>query len=165
MSLNKKQADKLKKIAATSSICLALFLCLIKGLAVAYTNSLAILSSMIDSLSDIFASLITFFAIKISTKPASNNYRYGYGKVESLSALFQSLFVAISGLYIFYDSILRFWHPVELKQIDFGFWVAKIPGPVLTLVQVVLTIALIVFAFKELYRILSYAMTLKGGSE
>ena len=49
--------------------------------------------------------------------------------------------------------------------IDFGFWVAKIPGPVLTLVQVVLTIALIVFAFKELYRILSYAMTLKGGSE
>ncbi len=120
MSLNKKQADKLKKIAATSSICLALFLCLIKGLAVAYTNSLAILSSMIDSLSDIFASLITFFAIKISTKPASNNYRYGYGKAEALSALFQAGFVAAAGLFILYDTILRLKNPTNLSQTNIG---------------------------------------------
>ena len=59
MPLNKEQADKLKKIAATASISLALILCLIKGFAVVYTNSLAVLSSMVDSLSDVFASLVT----------------------------------------------------------------------------------------------------------
>ena len=48
--------------------------------------------------------------------------------------------------------------------IDFSYWVQKIPAPLLTLVQVVLTLALVVFAFKELYNLIAYAMTLKGGS-
>lgn len=51
----------------------------------------------------------------------------------------------------------------EELPIDFGFWVQKIPGPILTLVQVVLTLGLVVFAFKELYGLISYAMTLKSG--
>lgn len=120
MQLSQEKANKLKKMAAVSSISLAVLLCVLKTVAVFSTGSLAVLSSMVDSLSDILASLVTFFAVKISVKPASYNYRYGYGKTEALSALFQSLFVAISGLFILYDSILRFWHPVELKQTDFG---------------------------------------------
>jgi ferrous-iron efflux pump FieF len=123
MLLDQNKANKLKKTAAVLSIFLAVFLCVLKAVAVIYTDSLAVLSSTVDSLSDILASLITFFAVKISVKPASLKYRYGYGKVESLSALFQSLFVAMSGLYILYDSILRFWYPVELKQTDFGLGV------------------------------------------
>lgn len=120
MPLNQNKVNKLKKAAAISSILLAILLCVLKTVAVFYTGSLAVLSSMVDSLSDILASVVTFFAVKISIKPASYNYRYGYGKIEALSALFQSLFVAVSGLFILYDSILRFWHPVELKQTDFG---------------------------------------------
>ena len=120
MSSNQDKDNRLKKTAAVLSISLAIFLCILKAVAVFYTDSLAVLSSMVDSLSDILASLVTFFAVKISVKPATINYRYGYGKVEALSALFQSLFVAVSGLCIFYDAIMRFWHPVELKQTDLG---------------------------------------------
>lgn len=120
MLLTENKANKLKKIAAISSILLAVLLCLLKTFAVVYTSSLAVFSSMVDSLSDILASLVTFFAVKISVKPATINYRYGYGKVEALSALFQSLFVAMSGFYILYDSVIRFWRPVELKQTGFG---------------------------------------------
>lgn len=50
-------------------------------------------------------------------------------------------------------------------EVDFGFWVQKMPAAVMTLVQNILTIALIVFCFKELYGLISYAMTLKGDSE
>lgn len=53
----------------------------------------------------------------------------------------------------------------EEHEIDFGYWIQKMPEAALTLVQVILTIALIVFCFKELYGMISYAMTLKGGSE
>ena len=120
MLLTENKANELKKIAAISSILLAVLLCLLKTFAVVYTSSLAVFSSMVDSLSDILASLVTFFAVKISVKPATINYRYGYGKVEALSALFQSLFVAVSGFYILYDSVIRFWRPVELKQTGFG---------------------------------------------
>ena len=137
MSLNQDKINKLKKMAAVLSISLAVFLCMLKAVAVFYTDSLAVLSSTVDSLSDILASLITFFAVKISVKPASLKYRYGYGKAESLSALFQSLFVAMSGLYILYDSILRFWYPVELKQTDFGLGVM--------IFSLISTICLVVF--------------------
>ena len=112
--------NNLKKIAALSSVCIAVFLCLIKGAAFFLTGSLAVLSSFIDSLSDIAASLITFFAIKISIRPASVSYRYGYGKIEALSALFQSAFISGSGLFILYDAILKFIHPTPLNQPALG---------------------------------------------
>ena len=65
MSLTQSKANRLKKISACSSILLAVLLCVLKAVAVFYTDSLAVLSSMVDSLSDILASLITFFAVKI----------------------------------------------------------------------------------------------------
>lgn len=137
MQLCQEKANKLKRLAAILSISLAILLCVLKTMAVFYTGSLAVLSSMVDSLSDILASIVTFFAVKISIRPASYNYRYGYGKTEALSALFQSLFVAASGLFILYDSILRFWHPVELKQTGIGLAVM--------LFSLVSTIALVAF--------------------
>lgn len=49
------------------------------------------------------------------------------------------------------------------KPIDFEFWVNKMPSNVLLLVRSLLTIALIVYCFKELYNTISYVLTLKGG--
>lgn len=135
MPLTQKQSNRLKKLAAASSVSLAVTLCLMKGAAVFYTGSLAVLSSMVDSLSDIFASAITFFAIKISVKPASCNYRYGYGKAEALSALFQAAFVAISGFFILFDAIARLQNPIPLSQTNFGLAVMVI-SLLLTLVLV-----------------------------
>lgn len=137
MPLTQSQATRLKKLAASGSISLAIALCLIKGLAVFYTGSLAVLSSMVDSLSDIFASLVTFIAIRVSVKPASCNYRYGYGKVEALSALFQAAFIAASGLFILYDAVLRFLNPVPLSQTGFGLAVM--------ILSLLLTLALVAF--------------------
>lgn len=48
-------------------------------------------------------------------------------------------------------------------SVDFGYWVQQLPGGVLKLVQILCTIALIVYCFKELYGMIAYAMTLKGG--
>ena len=123
MQLNEEKKDKLKRVAAISSVSLALVLCLLKTGAFYYTNSLAVFSSMIDSLSDIFASLITFFAVRVSVRPATFNYRYGYGKVEALSALFQSLFVVASGVFVLWDAILRIKNPVSIEQTTEGLFV------------------------------------------
>ncbi len=123
MQLSREKKDKLKRVAVVSSISLALLLCLLKTGAFYYTNSLAVFSSMIDSLSDIFASLITFFAVKVSVRPASLSYRYGYGKAEALSALFQSLFVVASGVFVLWDAILRIKNPVSIEQTTEGLFV------------------------------------------
>lgn len=48
-------------------------------------------------------------------------------------------------------------------SVDFGYWVQQMPGGALELVQILGTIALIVYCFKELYSMIAYAMTLRGG--
>lgn len=54
---------------------------------------------------------------------------------------------------------------IESQEIDFGFWVQKMPSNILSLIRAVCTGALIVFCFKELYSTISYVFTLKGGGE
>lgn len=137
MPLNKAKIDKLKKIAASGSIILALALCLLKGAGAAFTGSLAVLSSMIDSLSDILASLITYFAVKFSGRPASCDYRYGYGKVEALSAVVQAMFIAMSGAFVLYDALRRLAFAEVLQQTDIGLAVM--------IISLVLTLILVVF--------------------
>lgn len=55
---------------------------------------------------------------------------------------------------------IKLW---DKQEIPFEYWIAKIPSGTMTLVQSLLTIALIVYCFKELYSVISYVLTLKGG--
>lgn len=52
---------------------------------------------------------------------------------------------------------------MDNMSVPFGFWISKIPSGIMLLVQSVLTIALVVFCFKELYSVISYVLTLRGG--
>ena len=117
------QTARLKKIATTASVSLAVSLTVIKFAASLYTGSLAILSSMVDSLSDIFSSLITFVAVRFSSQPASSGHRYGYGKAEALSALIQSAFIAGSGVFVIYEGIHRLFSPRPVEDSGFGIFI------------------------------------------
>ncbi|MBQ7285394.1 MAG: cation diffusion facilitator family transporter [Alphaproteobacteria bacterium] len=132
-----EQQNKLKKTAAISSICLAILLTIIKTIGVFYTGSLAVLSSMIDSFADLFASSVTYFSVKVSSQPADFSHRYGHGKAEALSALIQSAFIMGSGLFVMYDGINRFINPTSLIQTSFGI--------IIMIICLILTTALIIF--------------------
>lgn len=121
--LTETQINRLKKRAAACSICLAVTLIVIKTIGVLYTGSLSVLSSMIDSLADLFASSITFIAVRFSSQPADCEHRYGHGKAEALSALIQSAFIAGSGIFVIYDGITRFISPRPLEQTAVGILV------------------------------------------
>lgn len=49
-------------------------------------------------------------------------------------------------------------------EVDLGAWVLKLPDKILSLVQTLGTLALVVYCFKELYSLVSYAMTLNRRS-
>lgn len=136
-SLTSEQANRLKKLAAAGSICLAVTLTVIKTVGVLFSGSLAVLSSMIDSLADLFASSITFVAVRFSSRPASSSHRYGYGKAEAVSALVQSAFVAGSGIFVMYDGINRFLNPRPLLN--------TLGGITVMVISLILTIILIAF--------------------
>ena len=133
--LTQEQKNKLKKSATAASLTLSISLCLLKIFGAMYTGSLAVLSSMIDSLTDIFASAATVVAVRFSSQPESYYFRYGYGKAESISALIQSAFIAGSGIFIMYDGIRRLFYPQPIEQTTAGI--------VIMVIALISTIALV----------------------
>jgi ferrous-iron efflux pump FieF len=71
------------------------------------TGSIAVLSSAIDSLLDLFVSLFNLIAIKNSQKPADENFNYGRGKMEGLASFLEGFIITISGLFIMYESVMK----------------------------------------------------------
>ena len=65
------------------------------------TGSLAILSEAGHSLIDLAATIMTYFAVRVSGKPADAEHHYGHGKIESVSALAETaLLFVLSGVVI-----------------------------------------------------------------
>jgi cation diffusion facilitator family transporter len=54
-------------------------------------HSYALIADAIESFTDIFSSLIVWGGLRITTKPADEEYPYGYGKAEALAAAVVSL--------------------------------------------------------------------------
>ena len=122
MSL-KIDENRLKKTATIASVGTAVLLVIVKAVAAFFTGSLSVLSSMTDSLADVFSSLISFIAVHYAAKPLSEEHRYGYGKAESVSALLQAAFIVGSAGFILYDGIYRFIHPQKVNDTAFGIGV------------------------------------------
>jgi cation diffusion facilitator family transporter len=90
-----KQKVALSSIAASAGLTLA------KGVVGLATGSLAILSEAAHSLLDLAATVMTYFAVRISGKPADEEHHYGHGKVESVTALAETaLLFLLSGIVI-----------------------------------------------------------------
>src|SRR6476646_11959746 len=91
----------IKQKVALSSIAASAGLTLAKGAVGLATGSLAILSEAAHSLLDLAATVMTYFAVRISGKPADAEHHYGHGKVESVSALGETaLLFLLSGIVI-----------------------------------------------------------------
>src|SRR5215471_12301398 len=91
----------IKQRAALSSIAASAVLTLAKGAIGFATGSLAILSEAAHSLLDLAATVMTYFAVRMSGKPADEEHHYGHGKIESVSALAETaLLFLLSGIVI-----------------------------------------------------------------
>ena len=121
--LSIKSHNTLKNLAVIFGVILSVTLILVKLFAFIKSGSLAVFSSLIDSVTDLFASTVSFLAVYFSSKPASINHRYGFGKTEALSALLQALFVGASGLFVIVDGIKRLINPIEINQIDIAIYI------------------------------------------
>jgi cation diffusion facilitator family transporter len=111
-----------KKSAAISSAIAAVGLTgfkLVVGLA---TGSLGILAEAAHSGLDLIAAVMTFLAVRISGKPADRNHLYGHGKVENLSALFETILLLATCSWILYEAIHRLlYHTADIKITYWSF--------------------------------------------
>jgi hypothetical protein len=104
---NTSQADKEKQTVALSSVGAAVLLTTIKIVVGVMTGSLGILSEAAHSGLDLVAAAVTYFAVRISGKPPDSRHTYGYGKVENLSALFETFLLLITCIWIIYEALAR----------------------------------------------------------
>src|SRR5207248_2057196 len=80
------------------------------------TGSVALLSSLVDSLVDAAASLVTFFAVRHATVPADREHRFGHGKAEPLAALGQSAFLVGSAVLLMFEAVRRLVSPAPIED-------------------------------------------------
>lgn len=71
------------------------------------TNSLGLLSEAVHSGTDMVAALLTFFALGVSGRPADESHAWGHGKAEHLSALGESLILAVASGFIAWHAVRR----------------------------------------------------------
>lgn len=99
--------DSYKKKVALFSLLLSIFLVITK-IAIAYfTNSIGVFSEALNNSLDIVTVLITYIAIRISTRPADKDHTYGHGKYENLSAFLEIIIISALSFFIIYKSIQR----------------------------------------------------------
>jgi cation diffusion facilitator family transporter len=119
--------QKEKSRVALISVLAAVFLVGIKLVVGLATGSLGILSEAAHSALDFGAALITYFAVRISGRPADSEHHYGHGKVESLSALVETVLLLITCFWIIYEAFHRmFFHTMKVEVNIFSFMVMLI---------------------------------------
>jgi cation diffusion facilitator family transporter len=105
-----------KRSVAGNSVLAALLITGLKLFVGVTTGSLGILSEAAHSGLDLVASILTFFSVRVSDKPADADHQYGHGKVENFSAFVETGLLLLTCAWIIYEAVLRiFFHHIEIE--------------------------------------------------
>jgi cation diffusion facilitator family transporter len=99
--MNDKERAALGSIAASAGLTAA------KAVVGLLTGSLAILSEAGHSLIDLSATVLTYFAVRISGKPADAEHQYGHGKMESVTALAETALLFVLTAIVVWEAVQR----------------------------------------------------------
>ena len=116
LTLAPARAARLRSAATHASLTAAAVLIIAKFAAWLGTGSVALLSSLVDSMVDAAASLVIFIAVRHATTPADREHRFGHGKAEPLAALGQSAFLVGSALLLMAEATRRLIWPAPIEN-------------------------------------------------
>ena len=134
-----QEADRgrLMRLATYAAVATACTLIVVKLAAWVLTDSVALLSTLIDSTLDAAASFVNLVAVRHALQPADQEHRFGHGKAEPLAGLGQAAFIAGSALFLIIEASGRVFNPVPVTRGEVGIGVM--------LFSIALTIALVAF--------------------
>lgn len=110
----------LVRLATYASVATALVLILAKVVAYLLTDSVSLLSTLLDSLLDVAASLLNLLAVRHALTPADREHRFGHGKAEPLAGLGQAAFITGSAIFLLFEAGQRFIDPRPLHNTTLG---------------------------------------------
>ena len=119
-SLTRGEAAQLMRWATYASVATALVLIAAKVVAYVLTDSVSLLSTLLDSLLDAAASIVNLLAVRHALTPADREHRFGHGKAEPLAGLGQSTFIAGSAIFLLFEVGNRLIQPPPIERSGVG---------------------------------------------
>ena len=128
---------RLMRLATIASMAVAVTLIAAKTAAWWITDSVSMLSSLVDTSLDFIGSLVTFFAVRQALIPPDADHRFGHGKAEALAGLVQAGFIAASGVALLLAVGERLINPHQVRE--------EVVGLLISGLAIVLTFGLVAF--------------------
>ena len=142
---------RLLRLATRAAVAVAVLLIIMKMAAWFLTDSVAILSSLMDSVLDVGASLVNMYAVAHALVPADREHRFGHGKAEALAGLAQSAFISGSALFLVAEAGQRLIEPQPIIRDGIGISVMVL--------SIFLTLGLVIFQRQVVKRTRSTAIS------
>ena len=104
---NDKSFEQIATHVSMVSIIWNLILSLFKFIAGIVANSGAMISDAVHSSSDVISSVIVIIGVRISAKESDREHPYGHERMECVASIILSVILAVTGLFIAWEAILK----------------------------------------------------------
>jgi cation diffusion facilitator family transporter len=123
---------------ALLSIGAALLTTSLKFGAFALTGSVGLFSDASESLVNVVAASVAFWALTYAARPPDPEHTYGHTKAEYFSSALEGLLILVAAGVIVYQAIPRLIHPQPLERVGLGLTLAAASAVLNAVVAVVL---------------------------
>jgi len=113
-------AGALMRRATHASLAVAGTMIVVKLGAWLMTDSVSLLSSLLDSLLDAASSLVNLVAVHQALIPADREHRFGHGKAEPLASLGQAAFITGSAVLLLIQALQHILTPQPVSNTGIG---------------------------------------------
>ncbi len=97
------------------AILINVFLTIVQVIAGILSGSLSLLADALHNFSDAGSLIVAFIAQKVSGLPPNKGMNFGYGRAQILGALINSITLVFVGLYLIYETWVRFQNPASVN--------------------------------------------------
>jgi cobalt-zinc-cadmium efflux system protein len=83
-----------------------------------WSGSLALLSDAAHVFADIFALGLSYFALRLATRPPDDRHSYGWQRAEVIAAFINGASLVVIAIAIWVEAVKRWQSPVEIKSLE-----------------------------------------------
>lgn len=84
------------------------------------TSSIGVISQAVDSITDLMASVLAFYAVRKSMEPPDDLHPYGHSKVENLVSVIVGLIIVFAAVLVAREAAIRLVAGEVLQTIELG---------------------------------------------
>ena len=129
-SATRRDERELREARFAMRLSLIFGLAMLIGKTTAYfmTHSAAIFSDAAESVIHVIAVGFASFSLRLSTKPTSSQFLYGYERITFFSAGFEGAMIVVAAMAIFFESIWRWIAGLQLQHLGAGALLVLVAG-------------------------------------